>query len=140
MPSEPKKPIEEMLEALAKARRAEFGDDAKMPNPMRARLHEEIARAGAAEDEKVESRGSWVTRFWPRVAVAAALATLIVLVPAIWWNRSHPFAESGDLALRDRTSRAANALNPAVRAEHTTAKAPAPGVTVPQPHLADNSP
>ncbi len=41
-----------MLEALAKARRAEFGDDPKMPNPMRARLHEEIARAGAAEDEK----------------------------------------------------------------------------------------
>jgi len=59
MASEPKKPIEEMLEALAKARRAEFGDDPKMPNPMRARLHEEIARAGAAEDEKVESRGSW---------------------------------------------------------------------------------
>ena len=49
--------MEQMLEALAKARRAEFGDDAKMPNPMRARLHEEIARAGAAEDEKVESRG-----------------------------------------------------------------------------------
>ena len=107
MPSEPKKPIEEMLEALAKARRAEFGDDAKMPNPMRARLHEEIARAGAAEDEKVESRGSWVTRFWPRVTVAAALATLIVLVPAIWWNQTHPLAESGDFALRDRTAGAA---------------------------------
>ena len=44
MASEPKKPIEQMLEALAKARRAEFGDDAEMPNPMRARLHEEIVR------------------------------------------------------------------------------------------------
>ena len=66
-----------MLEALAKARRAQFGDDPKMPNPMRARLHEEIARVGAAEDEKVESRGSWLTMFWPRVTVAAALATLI---------------------------------------------------------------
>ena len=87
-----------MLEALAKARRAQFGDDPKMPNPMRARLHEEIARTGAAEDEKVEPRASWVTMFWPRVTVAAALATLIVLVPAIWWNQSHPVAESGDLA------------------------------------------
>ncbi len=60
MASEPKKPIEQMLEALAKARRAEFGDDPKMPNPMRARLHEEIARTGAAEDEKVESRAIMV--------------------------------------------------------------------------------
>ena len=139
MPSEPKKPIEEMLEALAKARRAEFGDDAKMPNPMRARLHEEIARAGAAEDEKVESRGSWVTRFWPRVTVAAALATLIVLVPAIWWNQSHPLVGSGDFALRDRTAGAADGLNPAVRAENTLAKAPAASATEPTVNLADNS-
>jgi len=138
MPSEPKKPIEQMLEALAKARRAEFGDDAKMPNPMRARLHEEVARAGAAEDEKVESRGSWVTRFWPRVTVAAALATLIVLVPAIWWNRTHPLAESDDLALRDRTAGAANGLNPAVPSENTLAKAPAASATDATVNLADN--
>jgi hypothetical protein len=139
MPSEPKKPIEEMLEALAKARRAEFGDDTKMPNPMRARLHEEIARAGAAEDEEVESRGSWLTKFWPRVTVAAALATLIVLVPAIWWNRTHPLAESGDLALRDRTAGAANELNPAVPAEDTLAQAPAASATKPRVNLADNN-
>jgi len=139
MPSEPKKPIEEMLEALAKARRAEFGDDPKMPSPMRARLHEEIARAGAAEDEKVESRASWVTRFWPRVTVAAALATLVVLVPAIWWNRTHPLTESGDLALRDRTAGAADGLKPAVRAEDTLAKAPAASATEPTVNLADNS-
>jgi hypothetical protein len=135
MASEPKKPMEQMLEALAKARRAEFGDDPKMPNPMRARLHEEIARAGAAEGEKVESRGSWLTMFWPRVAVAAALATLIVLVPAIWWNRSHPLAESGDLALRDRTSGAADELNSAAPAE---AKAPAVSANQPTANLADN--
>src|SRR5258707_6481433 len=139
MPSEPKKPIEEMLEALAKTRRAKFGDGPKMPNPMRARLHEEIARAGATEDEKVESGTSWVTRFWPRVTVAAALATLIVLIPAIWWNRTHPLAESDDLALRDSTAGAANGLNPAVRAEDTLAKAPAASVTEPTVNLADNS-
>jgi hypothetical protein len=139
MPSEPKKPIEQMLEALARARRAEFGDDAKMPNPMRARLHEEIAQVGAAEEENVERRPSWITMFWPRVTVAAALATLIVLVPAIWWNRTHPFAESGDLALRDRTAGAANGLNPAVRAQDTLAKARAASATEPTVNLADNS-
>jgi len=138
MASEPKKPIEQMLEALAKARRAEFGDDPKMPNPMRARLHEEIAPAGATEDEKVESRTSWVTRFWPRVTVAAALATLIVLVPAIWWNRTHPLAESDDLALRDSTAGAANGLNPAVPSENTLAKAPAASATDATVNLADN--
>jgi hypothetical protein len=138
MASEPKKPIEQMLEALAKARRAEFGDDPKMPNPMRARLHEEIARVGAAEEESVEPRPSWVTMFWPRVTVAAALATLLVLVPAIWWNRSHPLGESGNLALRDRTAAAGNEPNVAMRAENTLAKAPAVSATEPV-NLADNS-
>lgn len=139
MASEPKKPIEQMLEALAKARRAEFGDDPKMPNPMRARLHEEITRMGATNDERVEPRPSWVTRFWPRVTVAAALATLMVLVPAILWNRSHPVAESGDLALRDRAAVAADELNRAVAAENTLAKAPAVGATETTVNLADKS-
>jgi hypothetical protein len=138
MASEPKKPIEQMLEALAKARRAEFGDDPKMPNPMRGRLLEEVARVGAAEEENVESRPSWVTMFWPRLTVAAALATLIVLVPAIWWNRSHPLAGSGDVALRDRTAVAGNGPNTAVPAEDTLAKAPAVSTTEPV-NLADNS-
>jgi hypothetical protein len=139
MPSEPKKPIEQMLEALAKARRAQFGEDPKMPNPMRAGLHEEIARVGAAEEENVESRPSWVTMFWPRLTVAAALATLIVLVPAIWWNQSHPLAESGDLALREHTAGAAGRSNPAAPAEDTVAKAPAVSAIEPTVNLADNS-
>jgi hypothetical protein len=139
MSSKPKKPIEEMLETLAKARRAKFGGDPKMPNPMRARLHEEIARAEAAEEQNVESRQSWVTMFWPRVTVAAALATLIVLVPAIWWNRTHPLAESADLARRDRTAGAANGLNIAASAEDTLAKAPAVRATEPTVNLANNN-
>jgi hypothetical protein len=139
MASEPKKPIEQMLEALAKARRAEFGDDPKMPNPMRARLHDEIARVGAAKEENVELRPSWITMFWPRVTVAAALATLLVLVPAIWWNRSHPLTESGDVAVREHTAGAADGLNPAVPAEDTVAKTPALSATEPTVNLADNS-
>ena len=66
MASEPKKPIEQMLEALAKARRAQFGEDPKMPNPMRTRLHEEIARGGVVDDEQIESRPSWVIMFCGR--------------------------------------------------------------------------
>jgi hypothetical protein len=139
MASEPKKPIEQMLEALAKARRAQFGDDPKMPNPMRARMHDEIARVGAAKEENVELRPSWITMFWPRVTVAAALATLLVLVPAIWWNRSHPLTESGDVAVREHTAGAADGLNPAVPAEDTVAKTPALSATEPTVNLADNS-
>ena len=139
MASEPKKPIEQMLEALAKARRAEFGDEPKMPNPMRARLHEEIARAGVAEDEKGEPRLSWITMFWPRVTVAAALATLLVLVPAIWWNHSHPVAGSGNLALRDRAAEPSFALNSAVPEKDALAKVPAISATEPTVNLADNS-
>jgi hypothetical protein len=139
MPSEPKKPIEQMLEALAKARRAEFGDDPKMPNPMRARLQEEVARVGAAEDEKAESRESWLTMFWPRVTVAAALATLIVLVPAIWWNQSHPVAKSEDLALQDRAAGASRELNSAVPEKDALAKVPGISATEKTVNLADNS-
>ena len=139
MASEPKKPIEQMLEALAKARRAQFGDDPKMPNPMRARLHEEIARTGVSEDEERESRPSWLTMFWPRVTVAAALATLLVLVPAIWWNQSHPTAGRGDLALRDRAAGASDELNSAVPEKDALAAVPAITATDATVNLAENS-
>ena len=91
MPPEPKKPIEEMLEASAKERRAAFGSDPKMPNPMRARLHEEIARRGDEERERTPGT-SWLQMFWPRLAVAAVLATLLVMLPVMWWQRSHPIS------------------------------------------------
>ena len=139
MGSEPKKPIEQMLEALAKARRAQFGNDPKMPNPMRVRLHEEIARVGSEENEKSESRPSWLTMFWPRVTVAAALATLLVLVPAIWWNQSHPVAESGGLAFRDRAAQANYELNSAMPEKDPLAKLPAVSTPEPTVNLADNS-
>jgi len=140
MSSEPKKPIEQMLEALAKARRAQFGDDSKMPNPMRTRLHEEIARTGTSDEEEVkESRASWITMFWPRVTVAAALATLIVLIPAIWWNQSHPIAERSEVAVLDHRAAASDQLNPAAPSENTLANAPAVSATEPTVNLADNS-
>jgi len=132
--------MEQMLEALAKARRAEFGDDAKMPNPMRARLHEEIARVGAAEDEKVESRGSWLTMFWPRVTVAATLATLIVLVPAIWWNQSHPLRNtlakaSGESATESKVNLADNSQ---IKVEPAATPASEAGALASSTHVAQS--
>jgi len=62
-----------------------------------------------------------------------------VLVPAIWWNRTHPLAESGDFALRDRTAGAADGLNPAAASEDGLAKAPAVSATEPTVNLADNN-
>src|SRR5437764_1480525 len=105
MPSEPKKPIEEMLEASARARRAAFGSDSKMPNPMRARLHDEIGRLGR-EDES-EGRKSWLQMFWPRITVAAALATLLVLGPVMWWRASRS-AREGTMEVASSGPGAAN--------------------------------
>ena len=142
MPSEPKRPVEQMLEALAKARRGEFGDDPKMPNPMRARLHAEIARTGRAENEGTESRSSWLGMFWPRLAVAAAMATLLVVVPAVWWNKTHPVASSGELASRERAIALNEESKPAAAAapEDALAKGPvAASAPAPNVNLADNN-
>jgi hypothetical protein len=84
MPDEPRKSIEELLQASAKARRAEFGSDPKMPNPMRARLHEEIARAAREEEPKLRRTWNWFAISWPVGTVAAA-----VLVAAFVMSRSH---------------------------------------------------
>jgi hypothetical protein len=110
MPNEPKQPIEELLEASTKARRTEFGADPKMPNPMRARLHDEIARA-AREDEPKARRGwNWFAIPWPIGTVAA----VVVIAGFVMW-RSHeiqPQRESGQLAI-NRPAAANELLPPA---------------------------
>jgi hypothetical protein len=110
MQPEPKKPIEELLEASAKARRAEFGADPKMPNPMRARLHDEITRAAREEEPKARRSWNWFAMPWPIGTVAAA----VVIAAFVMW-RSHelqPQRESRQLATNE--PRAANeALPPA---------------------------
>jgi hypothetical protein len=87
MSLEPKKPIEDLLEATAKARRAQFGADPKMPNPMRAQLHHEIARL-ARGDESRQS-GRWFRILWPRLAFATAFALILVSISTLWWWREH---------------------------------------------------
>ena len=90
MPPEPKKPIEELLEASARARRDEFGTDPKMPNPMRAQLHHEITRL--ARKDECESRWRAFGHSWPRLMTATALALVLVSASAIWWWREHESA------------------------------------------------
>jgi hypothetical protein len=99
MSPEPKKPIEELLEASAKARRAEFGADPKMPNPMRARLHDEIARLGRKPES--ETRSGWLTMWWPRLAIGAALATLVIGASLMWWHGPQSTGQGFSLATRE---------------------------------------
>ncbi len=101
MPPEPKKPIEELLEASAKTRRAEFGADPKMPNPMRARLHQEIARV--ARKDEPETRARWFGMSWPRIAIGAAMAALVIGAPIMWWRARQGTDDSFRLAM-DRTA------------------------------------
>jgi hypothetical protein len=87
MSLEPKKPIEDLLEATAKARRAQFGADPKMPNPMRVQLHHEIARV-AREDDSPRSQ-HWFRILWPRLAFTTAFALILVSISTLWWWHEH---------------------------------------------------
>jgi hypothetical protein len=139
MDSEPKRSIEKMLEAAAKARRETFGSDPKMPNPMRARLHNEISRIEDGEETR-ESRGSWLQMFWPRVGVAAAVATLLVIGPLMWWRGANRNG-AGMMQVAGRGPGAANETNgTGVSPDQTFAKGPA-AASAPAPNvaLADNS-
>jgi hypothetical protein len=87
MPLEPKKPIEELLEATAKARRAQFGADPKMPNPMRAQLHHEIARMARGDESRRSEH--WFRILWPRLAFTTAFALILVSLSTLWWWHEH---------------------------------------------------
>jgi hypothetical protein len=112
MPLEPKKPIEELLEASAKARRAAFGADPKMPNPMRTQLHHEISRL--ARKDECESRWRAFGISWPRLMTATALALILVSASGIWWWREHQSAggETMKLAMQQPMAPANEAAAP----------------------------
>ena len=97
MPLEPKKPIEELLEAFAKARRSAFGVEPKMPNPMRTQLHHEISRLARKDECESRWRASGIS--WPRLMTAAALALILVSASAIWWWREHQSAAGETMKL-----------------------------------------
>ena len=112
MPLEPKKPIEELLETSAKARRAAFGADPKMPNPMRTQLHHEISRL--ARKDECESRWRAFGISWPRLMTTTALALILVSASAIWWWREHQSAgdETMKLAMQQPMAPANEAAAP----------------------------
>lgn len=99
MSPDPKKPIEELLEASARTRRAEFGGDPEMPNPMRARLQDEVARM--TRDQAPAPRARWFAISWPRLAMGAAFASLIAAVSVVWWHAHEP-SESGARVAMDQ--------------------------------------
>jgi hypothetical protein len=112
MPLEPKKPIDELLEASAKARRAAFGADPKMPNPMRAQLHDEIARLARKDECKSRPRSFGIS--WPQLMTATALALILASASAIWWWREHQSAggETMKLAMQQPMAPANEAAAP----------------------------
>jgi len=112
MPLEPKKPIDELLEASAKARRAAFGADPKMPNPMRTQLHHEISRL--TRKDECESRWRAFRISWPRLMTATALALILVSASAIWWWQEHQSAggETMKLAMQQPMAPANEATAP----------------------------
>ena len=106
-----------------------------MPNPVRARLHDEIRRVD--REREVEPGKSWLLMFWPRVAVAAALATILVIGPVMWWRASSLGRGGAMVASRQAETSAESKQAPAdvLFAEGpAAANANAPNVT-----LADNT-
>lgn len=101
MPPEKKPTIEELLKASAETRRAQFGPDPAMPNPMRAYLHEEIARRDRREE--TPRRASWLVRFWPQLS--AVTAALVLLAAGTFaWMKNNSGAGRGDLNLAMKES------------------------------------
>lgn len=101
MSLEPKKPIEDLLEATARARRAQFGADPKMPNPMREQLHHEIARLARSIEE--QRSGHFFGIPWPRLALGTAFALILVSVSGLWWwhERQIGGRETVNLAMQE---------------------------------------
>ena len=109
MSLEPKKPIEDLLEATARARRGQFGVDPKMPNPMRAQLHSEIARV--ARDDDPRQSQHWFRILWPRLAFGTAFALILVSISMLWWEHEHQ-AGSGETMKLAKEGPAGEALPP----------------------------
>jgi len=97
MSPEPKKPIEDLLEATARSRRAQFGVDPKMPNPMRAQLHHEIARLGQGDESR--QSGRWFQIVWPRLAFTTASALILASLSTLWWWHEHQTSSSETMKL-----------------------------------------
>jgi hypothetical protein len=133
MSLDPKKPIEQLLEATAKARREQFGADPKMPNPMRVQLHHEIARV-AREDDSPRSQ-HWFRILWPRLAFTTAFALILASISTLWWWHEHQ-TSSGETMKLAMQEPAREAPPPEKVFEQGAAAAAGPAT----PTFADNNP
>ena len=112
MAPEPNNRSTRLLKASAQARRAEFGADPQMPNPMRARLHDEIARLNRADE--AQPRRSWLAMFWPQISIATAVAAVLVTGAVMWLgHKSLPERPAMQLAINDVRSPESTASLPA---------------------------
>src|SRR5262245_57475143 len=82
---EPERPIEKSLRDLAKKRRAEAGPDFELHPVDRRALQDAVARQFG--NQTTTTRRSVLNRLaavWPKVAIAAAVAFIAVLVPVLF--------------------------------------------------------
>lgn len=110
MARQAEKHIEQLLRRSAEARRAQFGEAPSMPNPMRARLHDELDRIN--REPAPQPRKNWLSGIWPRVLIGAAVAALLVAAPTMFWYRSYQADQNARYAINERA--AAPAAPPAV--------------------------
>ncbi len=89
MSPEPKKPIENLLEGSARTRRLEFGADPAMPNPMRARLQDEVARL-ERENSREAERSRGLSVWWPRIVMTTAVAAVLIGVSVVGLRHGGP--------------------------------------------------
>lgn len=101
--------MEELLEATVRQRQVEFGPAPRMPNPMRARLHREIARGQSATESP--PRQSWLAAFWPQISVIPAVAAVLLVSSALWLKNERP-GEQVALRLATRAPVEADAAAP----------------------------
>ena len=70
-----------------------------MPNPMRTRLQEEIARQNG--EAPTEPRRSWLAIFWPQMTVAGAVAVVLGTAAVVWLaQEKNPGGGNPQLAMR----------------------------------------
>ncbi|MBI2929988.1 MAG: hypothetical protein HYY24_30390 [Verrucomicrobia bacterium] len=102
MSEEPKKPIEQELEACARRRRLEAGAPLELHSATRRMLQAEIARTYGPPAKARDPRQSWLSGLWPRLALAGPAFAALVVVGVIWWSATEPPPEEARVAEVER--------------------------------------
>ncbi len=126
MSEEPKKPIEQELETYARQRRLEAGEPLELHSATRRMLQDEVARTYRPPTRARQSRQSWLSGLWPRVALAGPAFAALVVVGVIWWGAMQPPPEEARVAEVERLVRSSEGQpRPEKEALSDTAQRPA---------------